>query len=636
MEEIPVALQSHEDCKKVYLNPVALDAIKNATNPQILVVNGTTRYGKSTTLNQIIRGYKKKPLKYICRKPFTAKGGDNSVTVGTNLYGPIKLSKLVYNCGLEDDIKINEEDEADIFLVDTEGFKSLNNLSAQYIPAILTLIQVSTLCIFLTKGLPDQGHIEDIKNHALLSQYMSKAVQNHGKCSEPLFYVTDYKLELTEENVENGVHNDNDNEEEDEDEEEVDNEEIIKSLNQIRYDVKNSITEKIRNIIDNDETLNSLSMLDLLNVVISGPFRSDQLNVPSNDPYIEVYWNSIQDIVSEFNDSINRRGHQSGEHLYNLITTIFNVFSRMPSIPNNETEFEEIIKSIFESIFTDELNNINQNIEKDMDDNFDYCKNIVINNPPPKEIILKYIEEESKQTYEALIEDFMNSELERISSLLLNKASNFVNSLVDKFCISLRDEKKIYIYAKNMFDIIERCEFKDDIPKSLYSDEQRTNILANIQNDNKYYSQVAIYMQQYQDARYKDTMDLLLKKIDEKIKEKYDPLPFWPNFKNEEYKKISQIISSEYKSQGHDYKYFKKKFLNQLEYHLNDKRRQDYCQMIFEIYNSYANNSALPPPPKKEEAPPAPQIRVSWLKFIFSPSLWKNESVKVTGVIFNF
>ena len=57
---------------KLELNENVLNIISKSVNPKLLLFYGATRLGKSTTLNQIIRG-NIDTWKYINRKPFKHK-----------------------------------------------------------------------------------------------------------------------------------------------------------------------------------------------------------------------------------------------------------------------------------------------------------------------------------------------------------------------------------------------------------------------------------------------------------------------------------------------------------------------------------------------------------------------------------
>ena len=101
---------------KLELNENVLNIISKSVNPKLLLFYGATRLGKSTTLNQIIRG-NIDTWKYINRKPFKTQTSQESITEGCDIYGPIKCSEIKRRHNINLDIK----EDFDIFFCDTEG-----------------------------------------------------------------------------------------------------------------------------------------------------------------------------------------------------------------------------------------------------------------------------------------------------------------------------------------------------------------------------------------------------------------------------------------------------------------------------------------------------------------------------------
>ena len=128
------------------LNEEVLKIIEKSNNQRLLLFYGETRMGKSTTLNQLIRG-NIDTWKYTNREPFKTQTSNISLTKGCDIFGPIKCSEIKRRHNLN----TNLEKDFDIFFCDTEGFYSLQGQSKNFIPGILTLLQVSTLYVIMTK-----------------------------------------------------------------------------------------------------------------------------------------------------------------------------------------------------------------------------------------------------------------------------------------------------------------------------------------------------------------------------------------------------------------------------------------------------------------------------------------------------
>ena len=77
---------------KLELNQKVLEIIEKSENPQFFLFYGKTRLGKSTTLNQLIKG-NLESRKFRNTKPFKSNDTLDSVTKGCNIYGPIKASE---------------------------------------------------------------------------------------------------------------------------------------------------------------------------------------------------------------------------------------------------------------------------------------------------------------------------------------------------------------------------------------------------------------------------------------------------------------------------------------------------------------------------------------------------------------
>ena len=100
-----------ENKGKLELNENILKIIEKSKDPRLLLFYGTTRQGKSTTLNQIIRG-NIDTWKYINKSPFESQTSQRSLTMGCDIFGPIKCSEIKRRHNLD----IQLTDDFDIFL----------------------------------------------------------------------------------------------------------------------------------------------------------------------------------------------------------------------------------------------------------------------------------------------------------------------------------------------------------------------------------------------------------------------------------------------------------------------------------------------------------------------------------------
>ena len=120
-EPLPFVIEKNNE---LILNEEVLKIKEQSENPRLLLFYGATRQGKSTTLNQIIRG-NIDTWTFINKSPFLSKTSQKSLTMGCDIYGPIKLSEILRRHQINKNIK----EDFDIFFCDTEGLFSLNGQS---------------------------------------------------------------------------------------------------------------------------------------------------------------------------------------------------------------------------------------------------------------------------------------------------------------------------------------------------------------------------------------------------------------------------------------------------------------------------------------------------------------------------
>lgn len=166
MEVLPFIIENNN---KLELNSKILEKIKNSKNPRFILFYGDTRQGKSTTLNQLIRE-NEKSLKFVNSSPFKSLDSAKSITKGCDIYGPIKASELIKRHSLT----IKLKDDFDVFFCDSEGIASLDGIETKSIPGILTLLQISTISVYIVHHTINTNHIKDICSQIQLSKIIEK------------------------------------------------------------------------------------------------------------------------------------------------------------------------------------------------------------------------------------------------------------------------------------------------------------------------------------------------------------------------------------------------------------------------------------------------------------------------------
>ena len=154
---------------KLELNEDVLKIIEKSYNPRLLLIYGKTREGKSTTLNQIIRG-NIDTWKYTNKSPFLSKTSQQSITFGCDIYGPIKISEINKRHQIRKEIK----EDYDIFFCDTEGLFSMNKQSECLIPGILTLLQVCTFSIIMINNVLDSNTVDQVASEIQFTKILQQ------------------------------------------------------------------------------------------------------------------------------------------------------------------------------------------------------------------------------------------------------------------------------------------------------------------------------------------------------------------------------------------------------------------------------------------------------------------------------
>lgn len=131
--------------------------IQNSRNPILVALVGPARSGKSTLANMILKPFIPKNNKDISNDVFKTDEGNVPVTLKIQ-YCEIKLSTLIQNHHLA----INPDFDSDLFILDCEGIDSLGEVTQSLRKAIFTLLQISTVNIYVSKNI-DRSNIYDLK-----------------------------------------------------------------------------------------------------------------------------------------------------------------------------------------------------------------------------------------------------------------------------------------------------------------------------------------------------------------------------------------------------------------------------------------------------------------------------------------
>ena len=385
---------------KLVLNEEVMSIIAKANNPKFISFYGTTRFGKSTTLNQLIAG-NKESWSYIRNEPFKAGNSLESITSGCDIYGPIKFSELktrhpktYFSSGIKEDF--------DVFFCDTEGIGSLNDFNKSSIPGILIILQICTLSVFMVREKCIDQDVKEISSLMQFTKVLNKDLKLYPKVG---VYIARM---LTGKNLEK-----------ESGEIDLDDEYM---LNQAFDDFYKKSVETQEKLILNraKERYKDLAFeSDDLEIIPGGPYF-DQSD-PIKDINLAFYWKSIRRIFDTFakfykegkKKKLEDEEEKEKEGINNkaidiiqLIRKLFEIFSKIEKIDDDfnlrtflitylEKEFDEYSQKQFALKL--------EKIKEDIQSNFLEYMEILNNDEKAEESLNDCLQEDLKGIYENLI-----------------------------------------------------------------------------------------------------------------------------------------------------------------------------------------------------------------------------------------
>ena len=400
--------------------------IKQSHNPHIIIIYGNPRIGKSTFLNQLLKGFNEK-YNYPDNEYFNLSGpfkvGPNQseyITKGCNIYGSIKLSELLKkNC--LNNLNINANEDADLFIVDSEGIGSLDNNTSGFIPSVLTLLQVSTIKIYYTDGVI-YGNLRETEK--LIN--ISKIIQDNNDFSQQIFMV------IRNTNIDNRLNEKN---------------QILNALEKNRSDIQNQLKRNL-----NDRTISDKIHLFCLPNFISA--RSDLENE-------KAYKQSMKNLTEVIANTILIKNSNSDD-LIEDIKLFKGIFSEITSL-NQLSNLREACQKIFEkkaeeylrkieNLINTSINNMNNQIFRhceNVDRTYSYIKDL-ISKRAEFQILKKAIPQELKLLIQNLACIIYCNIDDKRRDFIKNQQVEIKNSITDK-------------NINKLINIIEKCYYQEEI-----------------------------------------------------------------------------------------------------------------------------------------------------------------------------
>ena len=509
-EPLPFVIEKNNE---LILNEEVLKIIEQSENPRLLLFYGATRQGKSTTLNQIIRG-NINSWSYINKSPFKSQTSQNSLTEGCDIYGPIKCSELLNRHKL----KIKIKSDYDIFFCDTEGLFSLNGQSKTLIPGILTLLQICTFSVIMINNVPDINTVTQITSEIQFSKILQ---QINSELKSPLIgvYISGYQVDVIG----------------------IDDFEGCKAEYQARRDETSDLilTHMNKNFPHLNITKNDYK------VIPGGPFIQNFADEPDHDDLnAQLYWDSINNIVREFVLFCNKSNNQSAVKLISLMKVVFGIFKDFKELPNDPDLSNVLIKYIgdlFDKYSIQQFEKINLEIQNDLKNNFDIYIKMLYDNNLAINKLNECIEQNLIDVYKSLIPDKMKNFIDKAILQLRNAIVNQLEKEFEIKCKEILSNDYILIHIDNIKKEIEKADFQEDINMDIVKnyvviwnniDKENEKLFSYFKNNKP--QNIEILKNNFNDTIEKIIQNLISKKI------------VWKEFFEDKKKMIQKEINNSY------------------------------------------------------------------------------------------
>jgi len=451
---------------KLALNEEVISIIKNSNNPKFISFYGSTRGGKSTTLNQLISS-NINDWSYVRKEPFKTGSSVASVTSGCDIYGPIKFSQLKkkhHLSGLNSAIK----EDFDIFFCDTEGIDSLNNFNRSSIPGILIILQICTISIFMVHKNCKETDFKEICSLLQFTKILNKELKLYPRVG---VYIS------------NMLPGDDYAENEENDEADYN---TVKEIYDECY--RNSVNEQKKMIIDRaKEKYPNLDFhLQDVEIIAGGPYLDEKKT--QKDLKLQLYWCSIHEIFNSFlkfyRDEKKKKDKENSEDKIDIITlirTLFEIFSEIDKLDddfNLRNFLLNYLEKKFDGHSKKQFKIKLEKIKQDISSNFLVYLDILKNDEKAKESIRECFPKEFLQIYKQLIpkkiQSFIDLSLEQYRKYIKEQIDNQFQSI----CENILSPSNIESLIKNVKDMIIKAEFKEDINMKEINDiEKYWNII---------------------------------------------------------------------------------------------------------------------------------------------------------------
>ena len=447
---------------KLELNEKVLDIIEKSENPRFFLFYGKTRLGKSTTLNQLIKG-NLDSRKYRNTKPFEANDTLNSITKGCNIFGPIKASELIKRHNIQKKLK----KDYDVFFCDTEGISSLDGIKKESIPGILTLLQISTISTFMVNKNCNVNDVKEICSQIQLSRCLKQINEenNNDEKNEgfPTPFITVYISNIFIGDNDKNKYGDSD------DEDDNDDDDNLVSMKNKYLDSKEKEKQRIYKAVSEKYPNLNLQINDF-DVIPGGPYEDSNKEPPKDDLKSELYWWSINELMQKF---INmKRKKTTSKEIIDMIRFLFDIFQGVKSLGedfNLEIFLKDYLTQKFEEYSKKKFMEKIERIKDDIKINFKEYLEIISNVEKAKKSLNECFDQ-NIDLYRRLIGD----KIENFIELSVEQYQKHIKEQIDKefqsICDNILSDENINELIKEVVEMINKSEFKEDVDMKQIND----------------------------------------------------------------------------------------------------------------------------------------------------------------------
>ena len=461
---------------KLEINEDVINIISQSLNPRLLLFYGATRMGKSTTLNQIIRG-NIDTWTYLNKEPFKTQTNQSSLTEGCDIFGPIRCSEIKRRHNIN--IEINED--FDIFFCDTEGLYSLKGQTRCFIPGILTLLQVSSLSVIMTNQAVNENTASQLAAEIQFSKILQKLNRD---LQSPLvaIFISGFLVDIIGKKTLEECTN-----------------EYSEECARVSEVISDSIKEKYPNL--------KLEVNKDYKVIPGGPYQQNDSSEPNHEDLKAIlYWKYINEIPKIFIRQTNKTKNYSVNKFISLIRVVFDFFKDFTELPKDvdiKGALIQHLKSSFTKFSNEQFEIINDEIKNDLKNNYELYYQMLIDKNVAGEKLNQCIEKEKYEIYEVLIPEDISNFMEKAYLKLINAINlQFEEEFKTKNKI-ITSENYIIGHIQEIIAEINKANFKEDINMNIvnnykeiwklvekeniglfkYFKEKKPNILENLKKN---------------------------------------------------------------------------------------------------------------------------------------------------------